>query len=74
MEGVEQCAYQFFDPKLPNNTGCFCPVTFLRVRFNTAIKRCRPDGGIYAKLRSRQGNRIFRDSGFPQFALTVTTS
>ena len=37
-----------FDPKLPNNTGCFCPVTFLRVRLNRAIKRCRPDGGIYA--------------------------
>ena len=32
--GGEQCAYQFFNPKLPDNTVCFCPVTFPTVRFN----------------------------------------
>jgi hypothetical protein len=57
MEGVSNVRISFLTRKLPDNMVCFCPVTFLTVRFNRGLSNAvAVTVESIQKLWSRQGN------------------
>jgi hypothetical protein len=66
MEGVSNVRISFLTRKLPDNTVCFCPVTFLTVRFNSG-----PSNAVAVTVESIQ--KIAVSTGKPgYFAIAVS--